>query len=61
MAYGNREKSSVGPFFRDIQLQDAEVFNYTFSGHAKAEPMRLGLHGPYAYVFARIKTWLTEF
>lgn len=51
MAYGNREKSSGGPFFRDIQFQDAEVYNYTFSGHAQTEPLRLGLHGPYAYVF----------
>ncbi|MBD3921775.1 hypothetical protein H8B09_23635 [Paenibacillus sp. PR3] len=51
VAYGSREKSSGGPFYRDIQFQDAEVYNYTFSGHAQTEPLRLGLHGPYAYIF----------
>ncbi len=51
MAYGNRERSSGGPFFRDIQFQDSEVYNYTYSGHSQTEPLRLGLHGPYAYVF----------
>jgi rhamnogalacturonan endolyase len=42
MAYGNREKSSGGPFFRDIQFQDAEVYNYMYSGHNQTEPMRMG-------------------
>ncbi|MBW4083689.1 rhamnogalacturonan lyase B N-terminal domain-containing protein [Paenibacillus sp. S150] len=54
MAYGNREKSSGGPFFRDIQFQsggDTEVYNYMNSGHAQTEGWRLGLHGPYALVF----------
>jgi len=55
MAYGNRESSSGGPFFRDIQNQtgtDAEVYNYMNSGHNQTEPFRTGvLHGPYALVF----------
>lgn len=54
MAYGNREKSSGGPFFRDIQFQsggDTEVYNYMNSGHAQTEGWRIGLHGPYALVF----------
>ncbi|MFL0376712.1 rhamnogalacturonan lyase B N-terminal domain-containing protein [Paenibacillus amylolyticus] len=54
MAYGNREKSSGGPFFRDIQFQsgtETEVYNYMNSGHAQTENWRLGLHGPYALVF----------
>lgn len=54
MAYGNREKSSGGPFFRDIQFQsggDTEIYNYMNSGHAQTEAWRVGLHGPYALVF----------
>ncbi|KAA8784007.1 rhamnogalacturonan endolyase [Paenibacillus sp. 4624] len=54
MAYGNREKSSGGPFFRDIQFQsgsETEVYNYMNSGHAQTENWRLGLHGPYALIF----------
>ena len=55
MAYGNRESSSGGPFFRDIQNQtgtDAEVYNYMSSGHNQTEAFRTGvLHGPYALVF----------
>lgn len=55
MAYGNRESSSGGPFFRDIQNQtgtDAEVYNYMNSGHQQTEALRLGvLHGPYALCF----------
>jgi rhamnogalacturonan endolyase len=55
MAYGNRESSSGGPFFRDIQNQtgsDAEVYNYMNSGHNQTEPDRVNvLHGPYALVF----------
>ncbi|WP_145324901.1 rhamnogalacturonan lyase B N-terminal domain-containing protein [Paenibacillus xylanexedens] len=54
MAYGNREKSSGGPFFRDIQFQsgtETEIYNYMNSGHAQTENWRLGLHGPYALIF----------
>ena len=54
MAYGNREKSSGGPFFRDIQFQSggsSEIYNYMNSGHAQTEGFRMGLHGPYALVF----------
>jgi rhamnogalacturonan endolyase len=55
MAYGNRESSSGGPFFRDIQNQtgsDSEVYNYMNSGHNQTEPFRAGvLHGPYALMF----------
>lgn len=55
MAYGNRESSSGGPFFHDIQNQtgsDAEVYNYMNSGHNQTEAPRTGvLHGPYALVF----------
>lgn len=54
MSYGNREKSSGGPFFRDIQFQsggDTEVYNYMNSGHAQTENWRMGLHGPYALIF----------
>ena len=54
MAYGNRESSSGGPFFRDIQNQsggNTEVYNYMNSGHAQTEENRMGLHGPYALLF----------
>lgn len=54
MAYGNRETSSGGPFFRDIQFQrgsDTEIYNYMNSGHNQTEDFRTGLHGPYALVF----------
>jgi rhamnogalacturonan endolyase len=55
MAYGNRESSSGGAFFHDIQNQtgtDAEVYNYMNSGHNQTEAFRTGvLHGPYALVF----------
>jgi rhamnogalacturonan endolyase len=54
MAYGNRESSSGGPFFRDIQNQsgtDTELYNYMNSGHNQTEAFRTGLHGPYALVF----------
>ncbi len=54
MAYGNRESSSGGPFFRDIQNQSGthtELYNYMNSGHAQTEKNRLGLHGPYALIF----------
>ncbi len=58
MVFGNRESSSGGPFFRDIENQgdgagsDQEVYNYMNSGHNQTEPYRLNvLHGPYALVF----------
>lgn len=55
MIFGNRESSSGGPFFRDIENQagtDQEIYNYMNSGHNQTEPYRLNvLHGPYALVF----------
>lgn len=55
MIYGNRESSSGGPFFRDIQNQsggEVEVYNYMNSGHAQTEAKRSGvLYGPYALCF----------
>lgn len=63
IAYGNRESSSGGPFFRDIQeTSDSKVwggpgftnfiYNYLFSGHSQTEPQRLNvLYGPYAMIF----------
>lgn len=55
MVYGNRESSSGGPFFRDIQNQTdsaVEIYNYLNSGHNQTEPLRLGvLYGPYALCF----------
>jgi rhamnogalacturonan endolyase len=52
MAYGNRESSSGGPFFRDIEQQgttDNQLYNYLWSGHNDTETQRLGvLYGPYA-------------
>src|SRR2546430_9095343 len=50
---GNRESSSGGPFFRDINNQGSsqqELYNYMNSGHTQTEPYRMGLHGPYALV-----------
>ena len=55
MVFGNRESSSGGPFFRDIQNQcgtDQEIYNYMNSGHNQTEAWRTNvLHGPYALVF----------
>jgi rhamnogalacturonan endolyase len=59
MAYGTRESSSGGPFFRDIQNQgdgsgsDQEIYNYMNSGHNQTEADRVGnvLNGPYALCF----------
>lgn len=54
MAYGSRETSSGGPFYRDIQFQsgsDTEIYNYMNSGHAQTEEWRTGLFGPYALCF----------
>lgn len=57
MAYGNRERSSGGPFYRDIQNQTTEVYNYMNSGHAQTEKYRLNaLHGPYALCFTNGST-----
>ena len=57
MAYGTRESSSGGPFFRDIEQQgtsaSVEVYNYMWSGHNDTEAQRLGvLYGPYALMVA---------
>jgi len=57
MAYGTRESSSGGPFFRDIEQQgtsaSVEVYNYLWSGHNDTETQRLGvLYGPYALMVA---------
>jgi rhamnogalacturonan endolyase len=52
MDYGNRESSSGGPFFRDIEQQGSttiQLYNYMWSGHNDTESQRLGvLYGPYA-------------
>jgi rhamnogalacturonan endolyase len=61
MAYGTRESSSGGPFFRDIEQQgtgaSVEVYNYMWSGHNDTEPQRLGvLHGPYALMVGGTST-----
>jgi rhamnogalacturonan endolyase len=53
MIMGNRESSSGGPFFRDINNQGSsqqELYNYMNSGHTQTEAYRMGLHGPYALV-----------
>ncbi|HYS38773.1 MAG TPA: rhamnogalacturonan lyase B N-terminal domain-containing protein [Pseudonocardiaceae bacterium] len=52
MAFGNRESSSGGPFFRDIEQQGTDAtnnfYNYLWSGHNDTEGQRLGvLYGPY--------------
>jgi rhamnogalacturonan endolyase len=61
MAFGNRESSAGGPFFRDIEQQGTdssiEVYNYLFSGHNQTESQRLGvLYGPYALMVAGTST-----
>ena len=52
MAYGNRESSAGGPFFRDIEQQgttDNQLYNYMWSAHNQTESQRLNvLYGPYA-------------
>jgi rhamnogalacturonan endolyase len=51
------EKSSGGPFFRDINSNNNGGFSalthYMNSGHAQTESYRTGLHGPYALSFSR--------
>ncbi|MGH3168602.1 MAG: rhamnogalacturonan lyase B N-terminal domain-containing protein, partial [Trebonia sp.] len=60
MAYGNRESSAGGPFFRDIEQQgttDNQLYNYLWSAHNQTEPQRLGvLYGPYALMVANETT-----
>ena len=61
MAYGTRESSSGGPFFRDIEQQgtsaSVEVYNYMWSGHNDTEAQRLGvLYGPYALMVGGTST-----
>lgn len=59
MVYGNRETSSGGPFYNDIQNQsggDQEVYNYMNSGHNQTEAWRMGFHGPYALMFTSGET-----
>jgi rhamnogalacturonan endolyase len=56
MNIGNRESSSGGPFFKDIDYQttsaqSTELYNYMFSGHSQTEDFRPGLQGPYALQF----------
>ncbi|KAL2162354.1 hypothetical protein VTH06DRAFT_7267 [Thermothelomyces fergusii] len=52
-----QESSSGGPFFRDINSNNAgdstNLYNYMNSGHVQTEPFRMGLHGPYAMQFSR--------
>jgi rhamnogalacturonan endolyase len=51
MMIGPRDKSSGGPFFKDIAFQGTsaeELYNYMYSGHEQTEAFRPGLQGPYA-------------
>ncbi|KAF2643219.1 polysaccharide lyase family 4 protein [Massarina eburnea CBS 473.64] len=51
------EGSSGGPFFRDINSNNAgdstNLYFYMNSGHVQTESYRMGLHGPYALQFSR--------
>lgn len=51
------EKSSGGPFFRDINLNYVgdyqSVTYYMNSGHVQTESYRQGFHGPYVFTFTR--------
>lgn len=51
------EKSSGGPFFRDISLNYVgdyhSVTYYMNSGHVPTESYRQGFHGPYVFSFTR--------
>ncbi|KAL8382411.1 hypothetical protein RB595_006277 [Gaeumannomyces hyphopodioides] len=54
----NMESSSGGPFFRDIESNNAgggatNLYNYMNSGHVQTEAFRTGLHGPYVMSFSR--------
>lgn len=56
MAYGSRETSSGGPFYRDIQFQsgnDTEIYNVMNHAEGETELFRMGLYGPYALCFTR--------
>lgn len=57
MAMFNYESSSGGPFFRDINSNNAgastNLYFYMNSGHVQTESYRMGLHGPYALMFSR--------
>ncbi|KXX80850.1 putative rhamnogalacturonase [Madurella mycetomatis] len=52
-----QESSSGGPFFRDINTNNAgastNLYNYMNSGHVQTESYRMGLHGPYLMQFSR--------
>jgi rhamnogalacturonan endolyase len=52
-----QESSSGGPFFRDIDSNNAgdstNLYNYMNSGHVQTEAYRTGLHGPYIMQFSR--------
>ncbi|TPX18753.1 uncharacterized protein E0L32_002610 [Thyridium curvatum] len=53
-----QESSSGGPFFRDIDSNNAgdgatNLYNYMNSGHVQTESYRMGLHGPYIMQFSR--------
>lgn len=52
-----QESSSGGPFFRDIDNNNAgdstNLYNYMNSGHVQTEAFRTGLHGPYIMSFSR--------
>ncbi|HUO10000.1 MAG TPA: rhamnogalacturonan lyase B N-terminal domain-containing protein [Phycisphaerae bacterium] len=60
MFMGNREHSSGGPFFKDIDFQTTtaatEMYNCLFTGHTQTEPYRQGLQGPYAMQFTNGST-----
>ncbi|KAI8626714.1 polysaccharide lyase family 4 protein [Xylariaceae sp. FL1651] len=51
------EKSSGGPFFRDISLNEGgdyqSVTYYMNSGHVQTESIRTGFHGPYVFSMSR--------
>ncbi|KAL0942869.1 rhamnogalacturonase [Colletotrichum truncatum] len=51
------EKSSGGPFFRDISSNAGGAYNaftyYMNSGHAQTEAYRTGFHGPYVFSMTR--------
>ncbi|KAI1863165.1 uncharacterized protein JN550_009901 [Neoarthrinium moseri] len=51
------EKSSGGPFFRDINLNWGGSYHsvtyYMNSGHDQTETYRTGFHGPYVFAFTR--------
>jgi rhamnogalacturonan endolyase len=51
------EKSSGGPFFRDISSNAGSTYNaftyYMNSGHVQTEGWRTGFHGPYVFSMTR--------